>query len=312
MAIFISYSRSDLAFVDWLAGQLVTRRHHIWMDRWELSIGDSLISKIQSALTDSDAMLIVLSKNSTASEWCKKELNSGLMRELEEKRVLVLPCVIDDCNIPLFLREKLYADFRKDRDKAFEQVDDALLKITNRQQGRLESPNFHTDWSYDWSKRRSSKHWYLEWTFVDHGASIEYCILTECRLACNESSSEKFQSLDEDQRLDYTRDAFSTVVAEISRRKIKARLRDAFRQIVFFEIINGIDGDAWLVEITSRRMGIDNGKDTVVHVDQILERTLAQMTTKAGRSQAESPKETKSQGSVHRATPEVRKQRRRK
>jgi len=201
MAIFISYSRTDVAFVDWLARQLVTRRHHIWMDRWELSIGDSLISKIQSALTDSDAMLIVLSKNSVASEWCKKELNSGLMRELEEKRVLVLPCVIDDCTIPLFLREKLYADFRKDRDEAFEQVDDALLRITNRQQGRLESPNFHTDWSYDWSQGRSSNSWYFEWTFVDHGASIEYCILTECKLACNEASSKKFQGLNEDQRL---------------------------------------------------------------------------------------------------------------
>jgi TIR domain len=123
MAIFISYSRSDVAFVDWLAKRLVARRHHIWMDRWELSIGDSLISKIQGALTDSDAMLIVLSKNSVGSEWCKKELNSGLMRELEEKRVLVMPCIIDDCNVPLFLREKLYADFRKDRDEAFDQVD---------------------------------------------------------------------------------------------------------------------------------------------------------------------------------------------
>jgi hypothetical protein len=283
MAIFISYSRSDVAFVDWLAGQLVTRRHHIWMDRWELSIGDSLISKIQSALTDSDAMLIVLSKNSVASEWCKKELNSGLMRELEEKRVVVLPCVIDDCDIPLFLREKLYADFRKDRNEAFEQVDDALLRITNRQQGRSESPNFHTDWSYDWSKGRDSKLWHFEWTFVDHGISIEYCILTECRLACNEPSSMKFQRLNEDERLDYIRDAFSLVVAEVSKRKTKARLRDAFRRIVFFEMIRGVDSEQFLVEISSRRMGIDNGKDTVVHVDQILERTLAQMTERTER-----------------------------
>src|SRR4051794_7534536 len=99
MSIFISYSRSDVGFVDWLAKRLVKRRHNIWMDRWELSIGDSLVSKIQSALTDSDAMLIVLSKNSVASEWCKRELNSGLLRELEEKRVLVLPCVIDECDI---------------------------------------------------------------------------------------------------------------------------------------------------------------------------------------------------------------------
>lgn len=119
MAIFISYNQNDSDFVDKLAKNLVMRRHNVWVDRWELNIGDSLIDKIQGALTKSDAMLIILSKNSVASEWCKKELNSGLMRELEEKRVLVLPCVIDDCEIPLFLREKLYADFRKIRMKHF-------------------------------------------------------------------------------------------------------------------------------------------------------------------------------------------------
>jgi TIR domain len=102
MAIFISYNRNDVAFVDRLARKLVMRRHHIWLDRWEMNIGDSLIAKIQKALTESDAILIVLSKNSLASEWCKKELNSGLVRELEEKRVLVLPLVIDECEIPLF------------------------------------------------------------------------------------------------------------------------------------------------------------------------------------------------------------------
>jgi hypothetical protein len=44
-----------------------------------------------------------------------------------------------------------------------------------------------------------------------------------------------------------------------------------------------IGEEAWLVEIASRRMGIDNGKDTLVHVDQILERALAQMEARSGR-----------------------------
>jgi hypothetical protein len=283
MAIFISYSRSDVAFVDWLAHNLVARRHHIWMDRWELNIGDSLIAKIQSALTESDAILIVLSKNSVGSEWCKKELNSGLLRELEEKRVLILPCVIDDCEIPLFLREKLYADFRNNPVEALTQVDDALLRITNPQQGRLESPTFHTDWAYDWSTGRSSGLWHFEWTFVDHGPDIEYCILTECRLACNEISSEIFQRLDEDGRQDYILRAFSTVVAQTTKRQTKIRLKDAFRQIGLLEEVRGVGGEVWLVEVSSRRMGIDNGKDTLVHVDQILERTLAQMRAKTIR-----------------------------
>jgi hypothetical protein len=113
MAIFISYNRNDVGFVDWLARKLVVRRHHIWLDRWEMNVGDSLITKIQAALTESDAILIVLSKNSLASEWCKKELNSGLVRELEEKRVLVLPCAIDDCEIPLFFEGEGVRGFQK-------------------------------------------------------------------------------------------------------------------------------------------------------------------------------------------------------
>lgn len=280
MTIFISYSRNDVAFVDELARALVIRRHHIWLDRWEMNVGDSLISKIQNALTESDAILIVLSKNSVASEWCKKELNSGLMRELEEKKVIVLPCVIDDCEIPLFLKEKLYADFRKDRREALDQVDDALLRITNRQQGRLESPPFHTDWSYDWGTGRSSGLWYFEWTFVDHASDIEYCVLTECRLACNEISSGIFQRLNDDERQDYICRVFSIVVAQTTKWQLKIRLKDAFRQIGLLEEIQGVGGERWLAEISSRRMGIDTGKDTLIHVDQLLERTLAQLTAK--------------------------------
>jgi hypothetical protein len=70
------------------------------------------------------------------------------------------------------------------------------------------------------------------------------------------------------------------VVAETTKRQIKIRIKDAFRQIGLLEKVKGVGGETWLVEISSRRMGIDNGKDTLVHVDQILERALTQMTAK--------------------------------
>jgi TIR domain len=119
-------------------------------------------------------MLVILSKNSTESEWCKKELNAGIIRELDEKQVIVLPCVIDDCEIPLFLRDKMRANFSADPDTAFTQVNDALLKISNRQQGRIESPEAFTDWSFDWKKNDSTGRWLLEWTFVDHSEAFKY------------------------------------------------------------------------------------------------------------------------------------------
>ena len=86
MTIFISYSHENKDFVDLLAAHLVKNKAHVWVDTWELKVGDSLIQKVQEALTDSSALLVILSKSSVESEWCKKELSAGLIRELEEKK----------------------------------------------------------------------------------------------------------------------------------------------------------------------------------------------------------------------------------
>jgi len=275
MPIFISYSRQDSDFVDRLASNLVLHRHNIWLDRWELNVGDSLLGRIQGAITESSAMLVILSKASVASEWCRKELNSALMRELEEKHVLVLPCVIDDCEIPLFLREKFYADFRKSYDEAYEQINDALLRITNRQQGRLESPNFHTDFAFDWKTDRSGR-WHFEFIFVDHGPAINYCVLSRCLMVCNDAATARFKKLDEDARQAYIRKAFTKVAEFTTKQQFKIRLKDAFEKNSA-RVIEGSNDDKFMVEISSRRMGIDNGKDTLVHIDQMFERGLKYM-----------------------------------
>jgi hypothetical protein len=153
MAIFISYNHKDRHFVENLAENLVAAKHHIWIDRWELSLGDSLTQRIQGALTKAHAILVIVSKNSVDSEWCKRELNAGLVRELEEKQTLVMPCVIDDCEIPLFLRDKLYADFRRDPDEAFDLVDRSLARFSNLFSDRAEQPKFLTDWAVSWRRQ---------------------------------------------------------------------------------------------------------------------------------------------------------------
>lgn len=280
MHIFFSYSREDRNFVDNIAISLVGRKHNIWLDRWEMNVGDSLIDKIQSALTESSAILVILSKNSVASEWCKKELNSGLVRELSEKKVLILPCVIDDCEIPLFLKEKLYADFRSDKQEALDQVHNALLRITNQQQGRLDNAGIYTDWCYDWKQGKGTGAWYFEWMFVDHGPAIEYCVLTRCQIACNDVASTIFQNLREVERQKYILRAFASVVGRTSKMSLTILLQDAFEKFETL-LIQGIADEEWFAEISSRRMGVDIGKDTLVHVGQIFERAYVEMEARS-------------------------------
>ena len=74
MPVFISYNQADKDFAESLAINLVHAKKNVWIDKWELNAGDSLIARIENALEGADAILTILSENSIESEWCKKEL----------------------------------------------------------------------------------------------------------------------------------------------------------------------------------------------------------------------------------------------
>ena len=68
MAVFISYSHDDSDIVEKIAAYLVKENIHVWIDKWEINYGDSLIQKIQTAVTEASVLLIMLSIKSLQSE----------------------------------------------------------------------------------------------------------------------------------------------------------------------------------------------------------------------------------------------------
>lgn len=196
MPIFISYNHSDKEFAETLAANLVQAKQNVWIDKWELNAGDSLIERIENALGDADAILVLLSKSSVQSEWCKKELRSGLVRELEEKSVLVIPLVLDDCEIPLFLREKLWVDFRKSKDEQLAFLIRSLDRISNPAQGRVDTPEYHVDWSMTAVSLEEQQG--VEWTFVDHGEKLPYVVMTQVLMWPVGRSAKAYNSLKSD------------------------------------------------------------------------------------------------------------------
>jgi len=64
----------------------------------------------------------------------------GLMRELEEKSTIVLPALLEKCEIPTFLKEKRYADFTKSFDTGLKDIVDGIANVTNANQGRIYPP----------------------------------------------------------------------------------------------------------------------------------------------------------------------------
>jgi hypothetical protein len=124
--VFLCHSSGDKHFVDRLASDLEKVNIGVWYDKWEIRVGDSLIEKIQEGLENNDYLAIILSPASVDSEWVRRELNSALMKEIKEKKIVVLPCLLRNCSIPTFLSEKKYADFRESYEVGFE---DLLLAV---------------------------------------------------------------------------------------------------------------------------------------------------------------------------------------
>ena len=113
ITVFISHSSKDKSFVRQLAGDLATNGVTLWLDEQTIRVGDSIVDKINQGLASSDFFLAVLSDNSISSEWVKRELNQALIREIEERRVKILPIKLTECEMPSLIKDKKYADFSK-------------------------------------------------------------------------------------------------------------------------------------------------------------------------------------------------------
>jgi hypothetical protein len=270
LPVFISYSHSDKDFVDKLAAHIVANRGSVWLDRWELNVGDSLTQRIQEAITTSSALLVVLSKASVESEWCKRELNAGLVRELEEKRVVVLPVLLEDCAIPLFLRDKLYADFRTDFDTGFKAVLEGIAAVTNPNQSRIDKPEYTLDWSQDWGFNDEG-HFVLRYTIVESLKSAPVTVLTTIAVTANDAATRHYERLAAGGFDWFEHNMVARRLHDYGvEHNVNLLLEDATEKSHVYFMGDSKGDRAHQVVASSRRMGSDTGKIQLVQISNYL------------------------------------------
>jgi len=91
--VFITYSHKDKNFVDEIETSITESTSvNICIDKKILKPGDSIL-KIFEAIETSDFLIPILSINSIDSEWCKKELEVAIVKDIEEKKFSVIPVI---------------------------------------------------------------------------------------------------------------------------------------------------------------------------------------------------------------------------
>jgi hypothetical protein len=121
-SLFICHASNDKPFVRRLKADLERYGFNVWVDENEIRVGDSLRETIESALERSDYAIIALSKAALHRPWVKREINAIFNLEIERNKKMILPVLIEPSEIPLFLRDKKYADFSKSYQKGLTEL----------------------------------------------------------------------------------------------------------------------------------------------------------------------------------------------
>jgi 5'-deoxynucleotidase YfbR-like HD superfamily hydrolase len=128
--LFLSHSSRDKNAVLRLATDLRKRNFQVWLDEWEIDVGESITEKIQDGLKNSRFVAVWLTGHSVTSGWVTKEWQTKIYQEISSKQISVLPLLAEDCEIPVFLGDKKYADFRV----SYQEGINSLLRALNHRQ----------------------------------------------------------------------------------------------------------------------------------------------------------------------------------
>lgn len=128
--LFLCHASEDKNTARELGSYLSSRGVEVWLDEWEIRVGDSIVAKINEGLEAASHLALLLSANSVNKLWVRREFSSALMRQLKDNSVSVLPLRLDDSPIPAVFADIRYADCRANLQSGFEDVLRAIFAVS--------------------------------------------------------------------------------------------------------------------------------------------------------------------------------------
>jgi hypothetical protein len=107
--VFLSHASEDKQrFVIPFATSLRSKGIDVWLDKWEILPGDSLVDKLfEEGLKEAQAVLIVVSATSVDKPWVRQELNTAIVNRIT-RQTKVIPIVLDKAEVPEALRSLVW------------------------------------------------------------------------------------------------------------------------------------------------------------------------------------------------------------
>jgi hypothetical protein len=125
MLIFISHSSKDKEVARKIKRELELLGLQVWLDEANIRVGQSIPNEIAEAINECSVFCLLISQTSKDSSWVKRELNS-FMSYLISGKADIVPCRLEDVEMPIFINDVKYADFSNSFNEGMGQLIDAV------------------------------------------------------------------------------------------------------------------------------------------------------------------------------------------
>ncbi|HVA66365.1 MAG TPA: toll/interleukin-1 receptor domain-containing protein [Elusimicrobiota bacterium] len=129
---FLSHAHDDHAFAEQIARALTEKGVEVWLDKWEIKAGDSLVQKIfNEGLAKCNCFLILLSASSVKSKWVQEELDSAMVKKIQGA-TKVIPLLEESCEVPVALRHLLWVDLSVAFDDGIQKILNSVFEVSEK------------------------------------------------------------------------------------------------------------------------------------------------------------------------------------
>lgn len=132
--VFVSYSSRDGTFVRALVADLKKEGLQVWHDEARLMGGDPLLERVNDAIGQAGAVLVVLSENSIRSRWVLKEIEFASSREISTPSFRIIPVILGPVETPSLLSGKVQISFHPDYLAGLKKLLQALGLVVNEEE----------------------------------------------------------------------------------------------------------------------------------------------------------------------------------
>ena len=285
-----------------IAVEMIRSGHEAFFDKWDIHPGDSLIEKISEGISESSYLLVLLSKRYVKSNWVKKEMEIALARQIADKHIKVIPCLLEDCEIPVFLQPIAYADFRDSFERGAEELLPAIQQVDAIESGRLKIGD--EAWTHDFAidyalPDPESGEYTIKFVILSWYGTEEYSCYYFIYCLAGKLISERLSEYQKQPYFGKYSFFLSTIMMEFTKvletkgRDVGVYLADAHEHKVVIRTREYDSKEPILdIEIRARRLGNLGSKDTMLYIGRFM---IEFIDNNLKRLHAEIPKSEKQQ-----------------